>query len=536
MALGPGRTGGGRQQAAPGPGRRGRLRAQLAVPVQRPRRGPRPPRLSRYQEGRRRHLVPGVGRGRAPRSLGAPTLRSPERGGRRRPRRPRSPRWSSRLGRGQGGRAAPREGKGRVARPARLQVPASARAADGRAARDRREMSPSSSNPTSRRAMADCATSSSCAPSRPSRRCWPSTPIWPRSTARPHCSPTSGSSSTASPGASTTSSCSRTRTRWPTRWASRTRTRSCWPSRRPAARSPGSATTCGAGGGSGTRPHPPGAASAAARRTHATRPALGDLGPDMVEVDGEIALTPLAPVSDDTSLPLRLAATAAGLDRPIARGSLHRLADRMPPPSDPWTDETREALVALLGLGRPAVDKIESLDQHGLLVRLIPEWSAVRNKPQRNAYHTLHRRPAPPGGRGARRRVDRSGRTAGSAPGRHASPRHRQGLPRRPHRRRHGGRRAHHARAWGSRPADVDILVALVRHHLLLPDAATRRDLDDPTTITRVARAVGNRLTLHLLAALTEADSRATGPSAWGDWKAGLVADLVRARGPRAPR
>ena len=36
-----------------------------------------------------------------------------------------------------------------------------------------------------------------------------------------------------------------------------------------------------------------------------------DLGPDMVEVDGEIALTSPGPVSDDASLPLRLAATAA---------------------------------------------------------------------------------------------------------------------------------------------------------------------------------------------------------------------------------
>jgi [protein-PII] uridylyltransferase len=74
---------------------------------------------------------------------------------------------------------------------------------------------------------------------------------------------------------------------------------------------------------------------------------------------------------------------------------------------------------------------------------------------------------------------------------------------------------------------DVAVLVDLVRNHLLLPDTATRRDLDDPTTIARVARAAGNQLTLHLLAALTEADSRATGPSAWGAWKAGLVSDLV---------
>jgi [protein-PII] uridylyltransferase len=44
-----------------------------------------------------------------------------------------------------------------------------------------------------------------------------------------------------------------------------------------------------------------------------------------------------------------------------------------------------------------------------------------------------------------------------------------------------------------------------------------------------VAAAVGDRDTLRLLAALTEADSLATGPAAWGPWKAGLVAQLVEA-------
>jgi len=251
-----------------------------------------------------------------------------------------------------------------------------------------------------------------------------------------------------------------------------------------------------------------------------------DLGPDMVEVDGEIALTPLAPVSDDASLPLRLAATAARADRDIAKGSLHRLADRVPPPGDPWTGRTRAAFVELLGLGRPAIDRIESLDQHGLFVRLIPEWGAVRNKPQRNAYHTFtvdrHLLEAAALAATLTDTVERPDlllvgtllHDIGKGyPGDHTTV----------------GMEVvdRIATRMGFDDEDVAVLVDLVRHHLLLPDAATRRDLDDPTTIARVAEAAGNRLTLHLLAALTEADSRATGPSAWGAWKAGLVADLV---------
>jgi [protein-PII] uridylyltransferase len=83
------------------------------------------------------------------------------------------------------------------------------------------------------------------------------------------------------------------------------------------------------------------------------------------------------------------------------------------------------------------------------------------------------------------------------------------------------------AARMGFEQRDVDVLVTLVRHHLLLPDSATRRDLDDPVTIRTVADAVGDPETLHLLHALTEADALATGPAAWGDWKAGLVRDLV---------
>jgi [protein-PII] uridylyltransferase len=79
----------------------------------------------------------------------------------------------------------------------------------------------------------------------------------------------------------------------------------------------------------------------------------------------------------------------------------------------------------------------------------------------------------------------------------------------------------------GYPPDDVAVLQAMCRHHLLLPDVATRRDLDDAATINAVAQAVQTIEQLGLLAALTEADSIATGPAAWGSWKADLVNDLV---------
>ncbi|MGY2061465.1 ACT domain-containing protein, partial [Nocardia gipuzkoensis] len=70
---------------------------------------------------------------------------------------------------------------------------------------------------------------------------------------------------------------------------------------------------------------------------------------------------------------------------------------------------------------------------------------------------------------------------------------------------------------------------AIVRHHLLLPDTATRRDLADPDTVRRVVDALdGDAQLLDLLYTLAEADSLATGPGVWGDWKASLIGDLVR--------
>jgi [protein-PII] uridylyltransferase len=80
----------------------------------------------------------------------------------------------------------------------------------------------------------------------------------------------------------------------------------------------------------------------------------------------------------------------------------------------------------------------------------------------------------------------------------------------------------------GFSPPDVATLAVLVRHHLLLPATATRRDIDDPATVDRVASTIGgDAAVLQLLHALAQADGAATSTSAWSPWKAHLVAALV---------
>jgi [protein-PII] uridylyltransferase len=80
----------------------------------------------------------------------------------------------------------------------------------------------------------------------------------------------------------------------------------------------------------------------------------------------------------------------------------------------------------------------------------------------------------------------------------------------------------------GFSPEDTATIKLLVKHHLLLSATATRRDLDDPATITSVAEVIPDLQSLELLHALSIADGEATGRAAWTDWKASLVAELVK--------
>jgi len=66
----------------------------------------------------------------------------------------------------------------------------------------------------------------------------------------------------------------------------------------------------------------------------------------------------------------------------------------------------------------------------------------------------------------------------------------------------------------------------LVLRHLLLADTAMRRDISDRDVLAATAQRVSTPERLDMLLLLTMADSQATGPSAWNDWKASLIGGL----------
>ncbi|MFD5025883.1 [protein-PII] uridylyltransferase [Streptomyces sp. NPDC058373] len=250
------------------------------------------------------------------------------------------------------------------------------------------------------------------------------------------------------------------------------------------------------------------------------------LAEGVVEQDGEVGLARAARPERDPVLPLRAAAAAAQAGLPLSLPTVRRLAATTRPLPTPWPAEARDQLVTLLGAGRSTVPVWEALEAEGLVTRLLPDWERVRCRPQRNAVHTwtVDRHLVETAVRAASltRRVSRPDLLLVAAllhdigkgwPGDHS-------VAGEIITRDVAGR-------LGFDRHDTAVLATLVRHHLLLVETATRRDLDDPATVRSVADAVGSQTTLELLHALTEADALATGPAAWSAWRDSLVTDLV---------
>ncbi|MEW1954160.1 [protein-PII] uridylyltransferase [Terrabacter sp. NPDC080008] len=257
------------------------------------------------------------------------------------------------------------------------------------------------------------------------------------------------------------------------------------------------------------------------------RPQLAPLGYGLYRHDGEAVLGPSADLASDPVVPLRAAVVAARGGIPLSPATLRNLAASAPALPEPWPEVARNLFADLLATGPGLVTVWEGLDLAGVVERWIPEWRAVRSRPQRNAVHRhtvdRHLVETVVAAAGMVRDVARPdllvlaallhdiGKVAGS----------------------------HDHSATGARVADTvlqrmgvpepdrEVVVRLVREHLTLVELATRRDPEDPATIAALSEAVdGSVTTLDLLRALTEADASAAGPKAWTDWRAGLVQRL----------
>ncbi len=252
---------------------------------------------------------------------------------------------------------------------------------------------------------------------------------------------------------------------------------------------------------------------------------LPDPIPGVEIVGDEVDVSPLADFADQ-SLVFRVAAAAARVGAPLSRHALLTLSANVGDAGERWTERTRRAFVSLLGSGQQMVATVEALEQYDLFSLFLPEWRHVRSLPQRNAFHTYtvdrHLLKTVANATELVRDVARPDLLLVGAllhdigkgyPGDHTE----VGL----------GLVERILPRMGFSVEDAAVIMSLVQHHLLLPETAMRRDLGDPRTAANVANAVGDPLRLELLHALTEADSLATGPSAWSAWKETMVDQLV---------
>lgn len=259
-------------------------------------------------------------------------------------------------------------------------------------------------------------------------------------------------------------------------------------------------------------------------------------------VDGVLRL-PADLDLDDHAMPTRLLRALTDSGALLDRGSAAQLRDRAERYADHgasagwgWSDASRDRLLQVLWRGEVALPALFELDEVGVWTALVPEWTPVRGRPQRNPYHryALDRHlwhAAAALGDLVRRETwaaetlsevgDREGlmlgvllHDVGKAFGE-------------PHSLTGGPVAATLARRMGARESTVTLVERLVRLHLLLPDSARKRDVADPALAEEIAAQVGDRATLACLHLLAVADGRATGPTAWTDWTASLVASLV---------
>jgi [protein-PII] uridylyltransferase len=261
------------------------------------------------------------------------------------------------------------------------------------------------------------------------------------------------------------------------------------------------------------------------------------LAPGVRLHDGVISADAPAP-SESNAWALAALAAQAATGRPIDAPTLTWMKAGFSTiaATEAWDDGTRDSFFELLA-GPHASAALESMDHTGAWRALLPEWLGVRGRAQHDPYHRYtvdaHSFLA----------VEEVGRAISTDPlAREAATEagdlrtlllaallHDVGKGSGEDHSVAGARLAEVAcKRIGLSTEETSEVVGLVRHHLLLVDTATRRDLDDADVVEKVAAIVGEQRRLGLLLILSIADGRATGPEGWTEWKNALVSDLYR--------
>ena len=247
----------------------------------------------------------------------------------------------------------------------------------------------------------------------------------------------------------------------------------------------------------------------------------------LIILNSEVTVETRYDISNDSAIGLRAASSAAQRGLPLSIDACVLISDNFAELPNPWPKPVLNDLVSLIGAGKSMIRVFEALDQDGLIERWIPEWSHVRFLPQRNVLHrhTVDRHMLETAVHAAAltRTVTRPDLLLVAALFHDIG----KGFPNKDHSEYGEELIKPLAMRLGFEEKDCDTIALLVREHLLLSAVATRRDLEDPATIAFVVERIKDPEALQLLHALSISDGEATGKTAWSDWKAGLVANLV---------
>lgn len=224
------------------------------------------------------------------------------------------------------------------------------------------------------------------------------------------------------------------------------------------------------------------------------------------------------------SLLLRTAIASAQTQLPINPETLAELT--LSEPEFIWDHPKRDLFISLLASGEGLIETWEALDQAGAISKMLPQWDAVRFAPQRNSVHKFT----------VDRHLIQTVVEASKLTTLVARPDillmaallHDIGKAREEDHSLLGAKLAREITTnMGFSRLDCEVIELLVRHHLLLPETATKRDLADSASIELVTSRIKSKYILNLLQQLTIADARATAPIASSNWRLTLINQLV---------